>query len=313
VTGLLRPTILIPEAMDQPDNAAELLRLSLLHEIAHAERSDHWFSTAASVAQAIWFFIPHVWWIRSQLLIDQEFLADRSAADRYGTSSDYAAALLSMAAAGPAATAARSQQRGGEATSPGKVGIQSPLFQRMMMLLHCPYPVEPGTPRVWSLASRLAIAVMWITAACLVFRWPHSSLALPSQAVGGTACRFQVDQFVAEPMHDEGSLSGRSLIYVLPVTLPGDFDLDVEVRARRSDLSQIEIAGHPLGDADGAHAAPPVPPASDATSFHAADEPLAWHQVHLRGREHKVSVTDWLTIEPPPQRPAEFRGLKIYW
>ena len=54
------------------------------------------------MAQAIWFFLPHVWWLRSQFLIDQEFLADRSAAERYGTSSDYASSLLSLRPPDPA-------------------------------------------------------------------------------------------------------------------------------------------------------------------------------------------------------------------
>src|SRR5262249_9937202 len=79
VSGLWWPVILIPDALDCAEQDPEPLRLSLLHELAHAERSDHVFSTAASVAQSIWFFLPQVWWIRSQLLIDQEFLADRAA------------------------------------------------------------------------------------------------------------------------------------------------------------------------------------------------------------------------------------------
>ncbi len=119
VTGLLRPTILIPEALDRADGDPEPLRLSLLHEIAHAERSDHWFSTAASTAQAIWFFIPQVWWIRSQLLIDQEFLADRSAAEHYGkSSSEYAAALLSLVA--PAGMVAPARNRRATRRRPGR-------------------------------------------------------------------------------------------------------------------------------------------------------------------------------------------------
>ena len=84
VVGVLRPTILIPPSYDEPDTDAELLRLSLLHEIAHAEQSDPWFGTVASLAQTVWFFLPQIWWLRSRLLIDQEFLADRSAALRYG-------------------------------------------------------------------------------------------------------------------------------------------------------------------------------------------------------------------------------------
>ena len=97
LVGMVRTTILIPSSYDHPSSSEELLKLSLLHEIAHAEQSDPWFGTVASLAQSVWFFLPHVWWLRSQLLIDQEFMADHSAARRYGTSSGYAASLLSLA------------------------------------------------------------------------------------------------------------------------------------------------------------------------------------------------------------------------
>jgi beta-lactamase regulating signal transducer with metallopeptidase domain len=97
VVGFFWPTILVPSVYEEPGGDPELLRLSLLHEIAHANRRDPWFGTAASLAQTVWFFLPQMWWLRSQLMIDQEFLADRSAALRYGTTSGYAASLLSLA------------------------------------------------------------------------------------------------------------------------------------------------------------------------------------------------------------------------
>ena len=101
VVGFFHPTILIPPVLDEPGGDPELLRLSLLHEIAHADQWDPWFGTIASLAQTVWFFLPQIWWLRSQLLIDQEFLADRAAALRYGTSSGYASSLLSLAEARP--------------------------------------------------------------------------------------------------------------------------------------------------------------------------------------------------------------------
>ena len=101
VVGLFRPTILIPLAFDEPEGDPELLRLSLLHEMAHAEQWDPWFGTIAGLAQIVWFFLPQTWWLRSQLLIDQEFMADRFAAIRYGTSSGYAASLVSLAESRP--------------------------------------------------------------------------------------------------------------------------------------------------------------------------------------------------------------------
>jgi hypothetical protein len=327
VTGLLRPTILIPEALDRPDQDSEPLRLSLLHEIAHAERSDHWFSTAASVAQAVWFFLPHVWWIRSQLLIDQEFLADRSAAEEYGTSSEYASSLLSLAA--PDATPADASNSGTSRQIPsaGTAGVQSPLFQRMMMLLHCPYPVESRTPRIWSWASRSAVILGSVAAACLVIRWPHASFAVPAKVVDdGHRTRFQLSHLVAEPLHEAaGSQSGR--VYVLPVTLPDRFDLDVDVRCESTGLARIRIAGKLIA----------IPGSLDSPrSLYVTEAnpqgdglPLDWHHVHLHRDGNRVTVkvdgyptldttpTDtvsrWLTIEPPPDTRAEFQKLIVTW
>jgi hypothetical protein len=327
VTGLLRPTILIPEAMDRPEQDPEPLRLSLLHEIAHAERSDHWFSTAASVAQAVWFFLPHVWWIRSQLLIDQEFLADRSAAEEYGTSSEYASSLLSLAA--PDATPVDVSPSGAsrEAPSQGPAGVQSPLFQRVMMLLHCPYPVESRTPRVWSWASRSAIILGSVAAACLVIRWPHASFAVPAPIVDdGRRTRFQVSHLVAEPIHEAGS-SQAGRVYVMPVTLPDRFDLDLEVKCESTSPTPIRVAGKLIA-IPGSLDNPRSIHVSAATPH--GDGPLSdWHHIHLhRDRNGDtvqidgVSLSDtsptdtmsgWLTIEPPPDTRAEFQKLIVTW
>ncbi len=325
VAGLLRPTILIPEALDREEADHEPLRLSLLHEIAHAEQSDHWFSTIAGAAQAIWFFLPQVWWIRSRLMIDQEFLADRSAADRYGTSSEYASSLLSLAvpprasqggdavAAGPADAV--------PAPGSGTIGVQSPLFQRMLMLLHCPYPVEVRTPRLWSWTSRVGVVVASILAACLVIRWPQASFALPPSrpAATGHRSRFQVNQFVAQPIH-ESRRTQRSLVYVLPLTLPATFDLEVDVQARLSDLASVRIAGIPLDS--------PRRPLVDSVPAVSAAEASWWHvRMHrdhrritlaVEGRDVPVSIgtdalANWLTIEPPADRSVEFRRLVVTW
>ncbi len=325
VTGLFRPTIMIPEALDRADDP-EPLRLSLLHEIAHAERSDHWFSTIASMAQAIWFFLPHVWWLRAQLLIDQEFLADRSAAERYGTSSEYASSLLSLATLPGPEPRNTASRPAGESSRPGTVGVQSPLFQRMMMLLHCPYPVESRTPRLWSWTSRVAVFAASIAAACLVIRWPQSSVALPAAAVsdGSAGPRFQVLGFVAKPMHED-TVSQRSMVYVMPLALPPTFDLDVEVRSTRAELPHVRIVGQPLGVED-----PAGLPAIGGTAVLGWTGPdRAWRRVHIHREHHRISVTvddrpvppskgaeaspDWLTIEPPADGPVEFQKLIVNW
>jgi beta-lactamase regulating signal transducer with metallopeptidase domain len=327
VTGLFRPMILIPDALDQPEQDPEPLRLSLLHELAHVERSDHWFSTAASLAQSIWFFLPHVWWIRSQLLIDQEFLADLSAAERYGTSSAYASSLLSLAAPETPSrpdVAGRDPRR--DAPRTGTIGVQSALFQRMMMLLHCPFPVESRTPRVWSWTSRLGVILASIAAACIVIRWPQSSLALPAPTVAAAPhARFHAPHFLTEPIVDVGGHL-RSRVYVLPFTLPPRFDLDVDVRCGAGSLPRIRVVGRFLGIPDELDDADI---AQSPTSIPTPGGGLDWHHVHIRRDYHRItvavdgetipestrgdSISDWLTVEPPSDAPAEFRDLIVTW
>src|SRR4029079_15614907 len=94
--GALRPTILIPPDLDRPE-AIERLRLSLVHELAHAERADPWFAWAGALAQAVWFPVPWVWWITRQMRLDQEFLVDRIAASEFGPFGSYATSLVELA------------------------------------------------------------------------------------------------------------------------------------------------------------------------------------------------------------------------
>ncbi len=247
VVGFLRATILIPESLDRPSPDREPLRLSFLHELEHIARSDHWFGTIASLAQSVWFLLPHTWWLRSQLLIDQEFLADCSAAKRYGTSSDYASSLLSMASGASQDRVNANGDSGPHSGSSGKIGVRSALFLRMLMLLHCPFPIEARSPRLWSWISRLSIVAASVLAASLVIRWPNvgANESIPKPGPATASPRFRVERFVAEPLLGN-SQSGRSIAYVLPVPLPARFDLDVEVYSSPIDLPGIRIGGHPL-------------------------------------------------------------------
>jgi len=322
VVGMLRPTILIPPSYDEPDTDAELLRLSLLHEIAHAEQSDPWFGTVASLAQTIWFFLPQIWWLRSRLLIDQEFLADRSAALRYGSSSEYAASLLALAESRPHSMADASPIGPGSTWPPGAEDARSPLFQRMLMLLHCPFPVEARAPRSWSWTSRVTVIGASIVAACLCIRWPDAR-ALENRHKGGTAPgpqTFRVADFVAEPL--VFLPGGRVLPYTMPVALPSRFELSVEILVSTNDLAKVHIAGHPLG-AD--HRSSELSDQAPSSFDHAE----SWHQVRLQCDGHELALwvdgrelpaalkpeatTESLTFEPGPERPTRFRNLVVEW
>jgi beta-lactamase regulating signal transducer with metallopeptidase domain len=323
VVGMIHPTILIPPGYDEPETDPELLRLSLLHEIAHAEHGDAWFGTVANLAQTVWFFLPQAWWLRSQLLIDQEFIADRSAASRYGTSSGYAASLLALADSRQGASAGVPSPQALEQISPAEPRPEkrSPLFQRVLMLLYCPFRVEPQAPRSWSWTLRITVTLASLFAACLCLRWPDPD-AMARGFGGKTGLlpqRFRVTDFVAEPL--SFAAGGRAVSYVMPVALPCRFKLTVEVLARQPELSRVRIAGYPL--ADERHAESPGIAANGpegAESWHVVrlhrtgDEILLW----VDGQQIPLSPgtepnNRWLTFEPGPERATQFRNLLVEW
>ncbi len=324
LSGFFNPTILIPSVLDEPDGDRELLRLSLLHEIAHADQQDPWFGTIASLAQTVWFFLPQIWWLRSQLLIDQEFLADRTAALRYGTSCDYASSLLSLA---------QDQRGDAREEDPGVIvtkratrtdeEVRSPLSQRVLMLLYCPFRVETRAPRSWSWALRITLMAATVVAACLCIRWPDAAALEHGQRHGGraTSSRFRVTDFTAEPL--VFSTDGRVVSYVMPVALPSQYVLSVDVLSTPVDLAKVRIAGHPLGGN------PPSPHDHELSVGRAAKTLESWHHVQLvRDGDHvslsidgqaitvltsPQAITEWLTFEPSPARVTQFRDLVVEW
>ncbi len=321
VVGVGRATILIPPDLDEVDSDPNLVKLSLLHEIAHAERSDAWFGTVAGVAQALWFFLPQTWWLRSQLLIDQEFMADRAAALRYGTTSAYAASLLSLADSrldrSEAAPASGHEHAGSLLRESER---RSPLFQRVLMLLYCPFRVEPAVSGSLSLALRSTVAVASIATACLCLRWPDARAIEERLRHAGTLTTdpFRVADFVAEPL--VVASGGRAVPHVLPIVLPDRFDLTVEVLASIVDLPRIRIAGFALAAA--------TPPLGSSESL-PSDWSKSWHSVRLRRRDDHLSLSvngetvslsprsgdasGWLSFEPSPERAAGFRNLVVEW
>jgi beta-lactamase regulating signal transducer with metallopeptidase domain len=323
LVGLFRTTILIPSHYDEPEASAEFLKLSLLHELAHAEQSDPWFGTIASLAQSVWFFLPHVWWLRSQLIMDQEFMADNAASLRYGTSSKYAASLLSLADSRPAQGAeGRRRRRKSIASSLPKSNVHSPLFQRMLMLLHCPFLVEPRPPRHWSWSLRLVLVVACLSSACVCIRWPHAQAVEHAHSPGDFARHeaFRVTEFVAAPL--VLALGGRALPYHMPVALSSHFNLTVEVLSSSKYLGTVYIAGHPIisDQPENQTAEPRSDPASFAESWHQIRLMREGQQISLwiDGRKSRAaldpkSTSEWLTFEPGPDRPTHFRNLVVQW
>src|SRR5581483_10894674 len=71
------PVIVIPGSMCGTDSAS--LRYCLAHEWSHVERGDSWRWYLAGMAQFLFFYQPLFWWLRRQLRLCQDYLADARA------------------------------------------------------------------------------------------------------------------------------------------------------------------------------------------------------------------------------------------
>src|SRR5207249_7872305 len=82
-----------------PESAADphTLRYALAHEWSHVERGDvrRWY--LVTLAQVLLFYQPLFWWLRRQLRLSQDYLADARAAGHAADPTDYAEYLVTLA------------------------------------------------------------------------------------------------------------------------------------------------------------------------------------------------------------------------
>jgi beta-lactamase regulating signal transducer with metallopeptidase domain len=148
--GLLRQAIVLPVALAEGVDSS-VLRWVLAHEQTHLQRRDAWASLLFGLGQPLYFYLPWFWWVRRQVRLCQEYIADAAAA-AVGRPEDYAQFLVEWSTA-PAAPVGAT----------GVFGSSSDLFRRITMLLKSPVPVEPRCPRRWSLGvacGLLSVAVL---------------------------------------------------------------------------------------------------------------------------------------------------------
>ena len=93
----LRPVIVLPAALCDGGDSREL-RFCLAHEWSHIERRDARAWNFAAVAGFVLFYQPLFWWLRRQLRLCQDYLADDRAA-ALASAEDYAAYLVRLARA----------------------------------------------------------------------------------------------------------------------------------------------------------------------------------------------------------------------
>jgi beta-lactamase regulating signal transducer with metallopeptidase domain/membrane-associated protease RseP (regulator of RpoE activity) len=144
--GVFRPTIVVPAQFCAP-HTAPVLRWVLAHELTHLQRRDAWTCLLFGLGQALYFFLPWFWWLRRQVRLCQEYIADAAAAAQAGCPEDYAQFLLSLSKSPTAPLG-----------TTGVLNHSSDLYRRVTMLLQGSVRSEKCCPRWWSLATAGALA-----------------------------------------------------------------------------------------------------------------------------------------------------------
>ena len=112
--GFWRPVILLPAALLSGMPVA-LLEALLAHELAHVRRWDYLVNLLQSVAEALLFFHPVVWWLSARMRAEREQVADALAAQALQDPQRLATALhaLSLQTAAPQHSGLLMSARGG--------------------------------------------------------------------------------------------------------------------------------------------------------------------------------------------------------
>jgi BlaR1 peptidase M56 len=122
VVGFLQPAILIPSALLDQLNPAELHQI-VLHESAHIRRLDHWTNALLELVQALFFFHPAIWCIANKLRLERELACDDAVVTATSDPVSYAGCLARLA------------ELHSFTLSPGAAGDARHLFRRVNRLL----------------------------------------------------------------------------------------------------------------------------------------------------------------------------------
>ena len=112
VVGWLRPVVLVPVGA-LGGLPAEHLEALLLHELAHIRRHDYLVNILQSVAEALLFYHPAVWWVSGHIRAERELCCDDVAVSVSGDALTYARALAQLESCRPAHLSAAIAANGG--------------------------------------------------------------------------------------------------------------------------------------------------------------------------------------------------------
>lgn len=217
--GLTRPTVLIPRSMAL-QNDPTTLRWVFAHELTHLARRDTWSAWVMGLAQPVYFYLPWFWWMKRQVRLCQEYVADAAAAAQGRWPDEYAQFLVNLARC-PAAPIGAT----------GVLGNTSDLYRRITMLLNPTPPVA----RDWS-RRQLVSGAACLVASAVVF----AGLGLRAQEPSEN--KTPADKVIIRATPDDGS--GNVAIWVAEDddTKPSD-DKKKELEEKKMQLRAKIVAG----------------------------------------------------------------------
>jgi uncharacterized protein (TIGR03435 family) len=193
VVGWLRPVVLVPVGAlsGLPPEHVEAL---LLHELAHIRRHDYLINLLQSIAEALLFYHPAVWWVSGHIRDERELCCDDVAVSVSGDVLTYARALAQLESYRPAHPRAALAVDGGA------------LAARIARLLGQPRPVVgagvgPGV---------LATAILLVAAAFALFAQSSPHPAFQSVSIQRSAIDWN-DRFT----HPMGMGANASLMLLI--------------------------------------------------------------------------------------------------
>ena len=174
--GLLRPTIVLPGEWCRADNTAQL-RSVLLHELAHVHQRDAWGRFLFNLGFPLLYFHPLYWWIRSQVTLCQELIADDWAAGQTDKES-YVKELIIVAKE-------HGRRRGRLLGVTGMFESPTQFYRRMQMLIQREQSLATRCSKLWRMVSLTA----GVTAVCVAtsFLGVQSARAQPASGANAAA------------------------------------------------------------------------------------------------------------------------------
>jgi bla regulator protein BlaR1 len=95
VVGIFRPVLLLPEGIAQRLTPTQLTTV-LAHEMHHVQRRDNLTAAIHMLVEAVFWFYPLVWWIRTRLVEERERACDEAVLRLGGEAEAYAEGILSV-------------------------------------------------------------------------------------------------------------------------------------------------------------------------------------------------------------------------